>query len=187
MHNQHSSAGYFRAKQNFGNCKQAKLLHIYFKQDRCVQHFYPYSLFQNFSFQSGKDVDKFKDYTDDKRGANGVRYLEEYTNTYLSGKVVQQIDLGSHIMFIADVTDGVKLSDKPTVTYDYYQKNIKPKAKKPTESTGNVWVCKICGWTYDESKGMPEKGIPAGTKFEDLPEDFFCPLCKHPKSDFEKM
>ena len=147
----------------------------------------PFSLFQNFGFQSGKDVDKFKDYTNVKRGANGVRYLEEYTNTYLSGKVVQQIDLGSHIMFIADVTDGVKLSDKPTVTYDYYQKNIKPKAKKPAESAGNVWVCKICGWTYDESKGMPEKGIPAGTKFEDLPDDFFCPLCKHPKSDFEKM
>lgn len=147
----------------------------------------PFSLFQNFGFQSGKDVDKFKDYTNVKRGANGVRYLEEYTNTYLSGKVVQQLDLGSHIMFIADVTDGVKLSDKPTVTYDYYQKNIKPKAKKPKESAGDIWVCKICGWTYDESKGMPEQGIPAGTKFEDLPEDFFCPLCKHPKSDFEKM
>ncbi len=148
----------------------------------------PFKVFENFGFQSGRTIDKFASCNCDdvKRSANGIRYIPKYTNTYLSGKVVQEVDLGTHIMFIADVTDGVKLSDKETLDYTYYHKNVKPKVEAPV-SESNVWVCKICGWTYDEAKGMPEQGIPAGTPFEDLPEDFICPLCKHGKNDFQKV
>ena len=87
----------------------------------------------------------------------------------LSGKVVQELDLGTHTMFIADVTDGEVLSGAESVTYSYYQSNIKPKPAK-TETKG--WRCKICGYIYEG---------------ETLPEDFICPVCKHGAIDFEEI
>ncbi len=128
-----------------------------------------FSLFEHFGFQSGRDTDKFKGYTDCARAENGELYITKGTNAYISGKVCQEIDLGTHTMFIADVTDMKILSDIPSATYDYYHKNIKPKPQK-VEKT--VWRCKICGYIYEG---------------EELPEDFICPLCKHPASDFEKV
>lgn len=135
-----------------------------------------FSLFTHFGFQSGRDVNKFADFTDYKMSANDTPYITKYTNAYLSGKVKQEIDLGTHTMFIADVTQAVVLSDVPTATYDYYQKHIKPqpaeKKEEKNDSGKTKWRCTVCGYEYEG---------------EELPEDFVCPLCKHGADAFEKV
>ncbi len=98
-------------------------------------------------------------------------YITKGINSYISAKVIQEIDLGTHTLFIADVTDGEMLSDAPSATYAYYHSHIKPKPENK-KITKTVWRCKVCGYEY------------VG---EELPDDFICPLCKHPKSDFEKI
>ena len=129
-----------------------------------------FDVFKHFGFQSGRDVDKFADYKDATRSENGLYYVTGDTNAYISGKVINTLDLGTHTMFIADVTDAEVLADVPTTSYDYYQKNIKPKPEAPKKVTG--YVCKICGYIYE--------GDP-------LPEDFICPICKHGAADFKKI
>lgn len=133
-----------------------------------------FELFKRFGFQSGKDVDKFEDFTGYGIGANGIRYITEGTNAYISVKVEKTEDLGSHTMFIGTITDMEVLSQTSSVTYEYYQNNIKPKpqAAGKTKDGETVWRCRICGYEY---------------KGAELPEDFICPLCKHPASDFEKV
>lgn len=133
-----------------------------------------FDLFKHFGFQSGKDVNKFESFDACKRGANGIYYITEGTNAYISVKVNQTVDLGSHTMFIGEITDMEVLSDTASATYQYYLDEIKPKpeAVGTTEEGKTVWRCKICGYEY------------VG---EELPEDFICPLCKHPASDFEKV
>lgn len=135
-----------------------------------------FSLFQHFGFQSGRETDKFADFSDSALAANGVPYITRGCNSYLSAEIVSRTDLGSHTLFLAKVTDGVMLSDAASMTYTYYHANVKPKPQA-VKSEGKVWVCKICGYVYDEAK--------EGVAFEDLPADWVCPLCKHPKSDFE--
>ena len=123
-------------------------------------------------------MDKFADYADAKIAANGIPYITKGANAYLSCEVKQSFDLGTHTLFLAEVKDGEILSDQPSVTYTYYQANVKPKPQKVEEKkAGKVWVCKICGYEYDEE----EEGVP----FEELPADWTCPLCKHGKQDFE--
>lgn len=133
-----------------------------------------FDLFRQFGFQSGRDVNKFENFDACARGANGIYYITEGTNAYISVKVKKTEDLGSHTMFIGEITDMEVLSDAPSVTYAYYLENIKPKSQAvgKTESGQTVWRCTICGYEY------------VG---EELPEDFVCPLCKHPASDFEKV
>ncbi len=128
----------------------------------------PFSVFERFGFKSGKTEDKFADFEYKQRSCNDVYYITNYTNAYISAKVVNMIDCGTHMMIIGEVTQALTLSDKPSVTYDYYFKNIKPKP----EAKKKGYVCKICGYVYE--------GDP-------LPEDFICPWCKHPASDFEPL
>lgn len=128
-----------------------------------------FGIFEHFGFQSGRNTDKFLNPDMLPRAKNGIVYIAAGTNAYISGKVTEEIDLGTHTMFIADVTDAENLSDIPSVTYDYYHKNIKPKPQKQ-EKKG--WICKICGYVHED---------------ENLPEDFICPICKHGAADFEKM
>ena len=133
-----------------------------------------FGLFKHFGFQSGRDVNKFENFTQCSRGANGIYYITEGTNAYLSVKVKKTEDLGSHTMFIGEITDMEVLSEAPSVTYDYYLNNIKPKPQAVGTAEGGqtIWRCTICGYEY------------VG---EVLPEDFICPICKHPASDFEKI
>lgn len=131
-----------------------------------------FETFKRFGFQSGRQVDKFADYPHCRRSANGLYYVTEGTNGYISGEVEQAIDLGSHTLFIAAVKDMEVLSQTPSTTYAYYQSNIKPKPEKPKETGKTVWRCRVCGYVYEG---------------EELPADFICPLCKHPSSDFEKV
>lgn len=134
-----------------------------------------FDLFTKFGFSSGRDNDKVEKAA--PRTANGIIYVKENVNTVISAKVKNTIDLGSHTLFIADVTETLLLSDVASVTYTYYHKNIKPKPVIQNNSEGKKWVCTICGFIYDDAK---EK-VP----FEELPDSWVCPLCMHPKSDFE--
>ena len=128
-----------------------------------------FEIFKHFGYQSGKDVDKFLNFIHTKRTPNGVLYVTKNTNAYLSAWVQEEIDLDTHIMFIAQLVEAEVLSEKPTVSYDYYQKNIKP---KPEKTATKGWRCKICGYVYEG---------------ENLPSDFICPICKHGAIDFEKI
>ena len=133
-----------------------------------------FDTFKRFGFQSGRDVNKFEGYSACKRAENGTMIVTEGTNAYISVDVTMYLDLGSHLLFIGTPTAGELLSDAPSATYSYYHSNIKPKPEKvgvaPDGQT--VWRCVICGYEY------------VG---EELPEDFICPICKHPASDFEKV
>ncbi len=125
-----------------------------------------FDIFQRFGFQSGMDVSKFDGF-ECPSAANGIKYVPDVSCSYLSCRVVSATDLGTHTLFLADVTDGVKLDDALPVTYEYYQKNIKP-SKKAVKG----YRCRICGYVYEG---------------EVLPDDFICPICKHGASDFEKI
>lgn len=130
-----------------------------------------FSLFQRFGFQSGRDVDKFQGFAHTLRTDNGLLAVTEGTGAWLSCKVASTVDLGTHTLFVADVTDGDTLSREPSATYAYYQTNIKPRPAAPAAETGKKrWVCTVCGYIYEG---------------ETLPADFICPICKHPASDFE--
>ncbi len=130
----------------------------------------PFKVFQQFGFQSGRDVDKFAGFGSEARTANGLRYVPEYANAVLSGRVVEEHEYDTHTMFVAEVTEAAVLSNVPSVTYQYYFDHIKPKPQPTAEKKG--YVCKICGYVYEG---------------ETLPDDFVCPLCKHGAEDFEKL
>ena len=130
-----------------------------------------FEIFKSFGFRSGKDTDKFSDFSNAARSENGVYYITENTNAYISAKIINTTDLGTHTLFLADVTDCDVLSDETSVTYDYYYKYIKPKPE--VKKMAKVYYrCKICGYIYEA---------------DELPADFICPLCKHPASDFERV
>lgn len=126
-----------------------------------------FDTFKHFGFQSGRDIDKFDGYPHET-AANGIPYIMDGANSFLSGEVISLTDLGTHTMFIADVTDGEILSDDNSLTYDYYHKHI----KETPQQNKKGWVCKICGYVYEG---------------DELPPDFVCPLCKHGAADFERL
>ena len=128
-----------------------------------------FDLFRHFGFLKGRETDKFNEYPDSKTAKNGLRYITKGCNAYISGKVVEKVDLGTHTMFIADVTDGEILNDLPSATYAYYHAHIKPQPKKAEKT---CYRCKICGYEYEG---------------DELPENFVCPLCGHGAADFEKI
>ena len=134
----------------------------------CLTTEAPFKVFEAFGFVSGRNVDKFADCTPN-RSENGLVVLPRYINAFISLKVENYVDIDTHGMFICKVTEARVLSNKETMTYTYYQKNVKPRPK--TESKKG-YVCKVCGYIYEG---------------EELPEDFVCPLCKHGAADFEKI
>ena len=127
-----------------------------------------FDIFKHWGFQSGRDVDKLVG-IEFSRADNGIVYVTEGVNAVLSARVEQVIDLGTHSLFIAEVTDAMSLNQNASATYTYYQKNIKPSPAKPKKKG---WVCIICGYIYEG---------------EELPADFICPICKHPASDFKPV
>ena len=133
-----------------------------------------FELFKHFGFQSGREVDKFADFKDCRRVANGTMAVTRGTNAYISVEVEQIVDLGSHVLFIGPVAEAEVLNETPSATYSYYMEHIKPKPQPvgQTAEGKTIWRCTICGYEY------------VG---DELPEDFICPICKHPASDFEKV
>ena len=134
----------------------------------CLSVDTPFSVFEKFGFASGRTVDKFAGESV-LRSDNGLVFLSKYINSFMSLTVETYVDLGSHGMFICTIDEARVISDKETMTYSYYHANVKPKPK--TEGKKG-YVCKICGYVYEG---------------DNLPEDFICPLCKHPASDFEPI
>ena len=152
-------------KQNYSHdvIKESGIMNV-----NCLSTDAPFSVFENFGFKSGRDTDKFAG-QDVLRSDNGLVYLDSYINSYLSLKVEDYIDLGTHGMFICSVTEAVNITKAESMTYAYYHANVKPKPQ-PEKKKG--YVCKICGYVYE--------GDP-------LPEDFVCPWCKHGAEDFEPL
>jgi len=128
----------------------------------------PFFVFEHFGFQSGRNIDKFAG-CEELRSDNGLRFLPRYINAFMSLKVEQYVDLDTHGMFICSVTEARVISDKPTMTYTWYQENVKP---QPETEGKKGYVCKVCGWIYEG---------------DTLPEDIVCPLCKHGAADFEPI
>lgn len=128
-----------------------------------------FETYKHWGFQSGRNTDKLESISF-KRSANGLVYIADETNAFLSAKVVSTLDLGTHTLFIADVTDGEVLSQVPSATYSFYQNNIKPKPASTEKRNG--FICTVCGYIYEG---------------ETLPDDFICPVCKHPASDFRPL
>ena len=132
-----------------------------------------FDTFKRFGFQSGRDTDKFEGFESSvARSANGLLYVTEGTNAFMSAKVVDSYDYGSHTLFVAEVTEAQILNTDPSVTYAYYFDHIKPKTQPKIEEEKHGYVCKICGYVYEG---------------DTLPDDFICPLCKHGADDFEKI
>ena len=134
----------------------------------CLSEDAPFSVFEQFGFKSGRNTDKFAN-CEPLRSDNGLVFLPRYINSFMSLKVEDYVDIGTHGMFICTVTEARVISDRPTMTYNYYQANVKP---KPKTDNKKGYVCKICGYVYEG---------------ETLPEDFICPLCKHGAADFEEI
>ena len=134
----------------------------------CLDVSAPFSVFQRFGFQSGRTTDKFEG-LEILRSDNGLAFLPRYINSFMSLKVEDYVDLDTHGMFICTVTEARVMSDADTMTYTYYQKNVKP---KPETEGKHGFVCKVCGWIYEG---------------DELPDDIICPLCKHGAADFEPI
>jgi flavin reductase (DIM6/NTAB) family NADH-FMN oxidoreductase RutF len=142
----------------------------------------PFKIFQHFGFQSGRDVDKFAapvepgrtvepGETGPARSANGLIYAPVYGNAFISGKVIDTRDWGTHTLYIAEVTEAALLSTTPSCTYQYYADHIKPKPPAAAAKKKG-WVCKVCGYIHEG---------------EELPPDFICPICKHGVDVFERL
>ena len=134
----------------------------------CLSVDAPFSVFENFGFRSGRNTDKFAD-CEPLRADNGLVFLPHYINSFMSLSVEDYVDLGTHGMFICSITEARVISDRETMTYTYYQNNVKP---KPETEGKKGFVCKVCGYVYEG---------------DELPDDFVCPLCKHGAADFEPI
>ena len=152
-------------KENYSHhiIKQTGVMNV-----NCLSVDEPFSVFQQFGFQSGRTADKFAGQKINRSG-NGLVFLDKYINAFMSLKVEQYVDLGTHGMFICQVTEARVMSDQDTMTYTYYQKHVKP---QPETEGKKGFVCKVCGYIYEG---------------DELPEDFICPLCKHGAIDFEPI
>ena len=152
-------------KQNYSyhTIQKTGLLNV-----NCLDVSAPFSVFQRFGFQSGRTVDKFEG-LEILRSDNGLAFLPRYINSFMSLKVESFVDMDTHGMFICTVTEARVMSDADTMTYTYYQKNVKP---KPETEGKHGFVCKVCGWIYEG---------------DELPDDIICPLCKHGAADFEPI
>jgi len=135
----------------------------------CLAETAPFSVFEAFGFRSGRNVDKFAD-CEPLRSDNGLIFLPRHINAFMSLEVESYVDLDTHGMFICSIAEARVISDVPTMTYTYYQENVKPKPQ--TEEGKKGFVCKVCGWVYEG---------------EELPDDIVCPLCKHGAADFEPL
>ena len=153
------------SKENYSYhvIKQTGILNI-----NCLSVDTPFSIFEQYGFQSGRNIDKFAD-TDILRSANGLAVLPRYINSFMSLTVEQYIDLDTHGMFVCTVSEAKVLSDAETMTYAYYHEHVKP---KPTTDGKRGYVCKICGYVYEG---------------DELPEDFVCPLCFVDKDSFSEV
>jgi flavin reductase (DIM6/NTAB) family NADH-FMN oxidoreductase RutF/rubredoxin len=180
------------------------LTHDYIEKSKCftvsiLSEKAPLTFIGNFGFKSGRNIDKFKN-INYRTGKNDIPIILDYTLACLEVKVIKKIEVGTHTIFIGELEDGEILSKEKTMTYEYYHKvkgGYSPKTAptyseavdkdiKKEEKNMDKYVCKVCGYVYDPKKGDPDNGVPPGTKFEDVPDTWVCPVCGASKKDFEK-
>jgi len=180
------------------------LTHEYIESSSCftvsvLSEEAPLSFIGNFGFKSGRDIDKFKD-VKYKLGKNQAPFVLDYALACFEAKLIDKIDVGTHTIFIGSVEDAEILSEDKPMTYEFYHKvkgGFSPKTaptysamvdkvEKKEERKMDKYVCKVCGYVYDPKKGDPDNGVAPGTKFEDIPEDWVCPVCGVGKDKFEK-
>ena len=138
----------------------------------CLSTEAPFSVFEKFGFSSGKDKNKFEG-DEVVRSENGLVYLSKYINSFMSLKVENYIDFGTHGMFVCSIIEAKVVSKAETMSYAYYHKNVKPKPNATKDSGGKKkCVCKICGYVHEA---------------DELPEDFECTICGHGPADFEEL
>ncbi len=152
-------------KDNYSHhvIKQTGIMNV-----NCLSVDAPFSIFERFGFVSGRNKDKFENF-EPNYSDNGLAFLLRYINSFMSLKVEQYVDLNTHGMFICTVTESRVITSQETMTYTYYQNNVKP---KPEVEGKKGYVCKVCGYLYEG---------------DSLPDDYICPLCKHGASDFEEV
>lgn len=153
---------------NKGNLTHDMIVHTRSFNVSAITTSADFELFKHFGMQSGRTVDKFADFPDVARSENGLLYLTRHSNAYFSVKVTMYLDLGSHTLFIGELTNAEVLSEEPSCTYGFYQSDIKP---KPVATQKTSWTCSVCGYVYEG---------------EEMPDNYICPLCKHGKEDFVK-
>jgi flavin reductase (DIM6/NTAB) family NADH-FMN oxidoreductase RutF/rubredoxin len=159
----------------------------------------PMTLIGTFGFKCGRDIDKITG-VNCKIGMAKIPIVLEHSIAYIEAEVINSVDVGTHTIFIGKVVDCDIIDNKKPMTYDFYRKvkgGLSPKTaptyiakekdKKKEEEKMDKYVCTVCGWIYDPEKGDPDGNIKPGTKFEDIPDDWVCPVCGASKSDFEKM
>ena len=156
----------------------------------------PMKFIGHFGFRSGREIDKFED-VNYKIGDNDIPIVLDNAIAYLVAEVIKEVDVGTHTIFMGKVVEAEILKNEEPMTYAYYHEVKQGKAPKtaPTyikeetkEEVENMvkYRCKVCGYVYDPEKGDPESGIKPGTPFEELPEDWVCPICGAGKEEFEK-
>jgi len=157
----------------------------------------PMTLIGKFGFKSGRDTDKFAD-TGHREGVTGAPIVLDSTIGFLECEVLSETDVGTHTIFIGKVVECDVLSDAEPMTYAYYHQvkggkspkaaptYVKDESEPPKPAESGKYVCNVCGYVYDPAAGDPENGIKPGTKFEDLPDSWVCPVCNAPKSEFSR-
>jgi len=180
------------------------LTHEYIEKSSCftvsiLSENTPMTFIGNFGFKSGRNIDKFKD-VEYKLGKAKVPMVIDNALACIEAKVINKIDVGTHTIFVGTVEDAEILSEDKPMTYEYYHKvkgGFSPKTAptyssevdkeiKKEEKKMDRYVCKVCGYVYDPEKGDPDNEVEPGTKFEDLPDNWVCPICGAGKEDFEK-
>lgn len=156
----------------------------------------PLSFIGHFGFKSGRDVDKFNE-LHYKIGQTQAPVVLDNTVSYIEAKVTKEMDVGTHTIFVGEIIDADILNEKTCMTYDYYQqvkRGTTPRTapsyieeKKEAMPKMDKYKCSVCGWIYDPELGDQDGGIPPGTPFEKLPDDWICPVCGAAKDQFEKM
>jgi len=155
----------------------------------------PLSFIGNFGFKSGRDTNKFEN-VNYKTGTTKAPVVTDNTTAYLEVRVTKEIDVGTHTMFIGELVDAGVLTENAVMTYEYYhqvKRGTTPKSapsyieKKEEKSGMKKYECSVCGYIYDPAEGDPENGISAGTAFEDLPDDWVCPICGASKDEFREV
>ena len=154
----------------------------------------PLSLIGQFGFKSGRDIDKFAG-INYRTTSRGLPYLAEHALAWIEAELIQDIDVGTHTIFIGKIAGADVLGQGSPMTYAYYHQvkrgGTPPSAPthiKDERRTGmDKYVCTVCGYEYDPAAGDPENDIEPGTGFEDLPDDWVCPVCGVGKDQFKKI
>lgn len=166
----------------------------------------PMPFIGTFGFKCGRDIDKFKDVDYDIHEESGLPIIKDHTSGFIVLKVIDSIDVYTHTVFIGEIIDADILSDAPPMTYAYYhkikggkapksaptyidekEKNGDKQSNKTEETEMKKYKCTVCGYVYDPEKGDPDNGVEPGTAFEDIPDDWVCPVCGVGKDQFEEL